>query len=151
MFNRDFRTTSLVKWLPKHPNGTIVLHITIVTDCVKVSSVDRFHEAHGYYHYNSSIEECHGSKSGHPTYKHATEEIYLWYHQSSRSWYGSTTVCDTSWAALLFRVYNTDTVSPDLVTAGSWRITDADGIGDSVYWLLTVTNICKPCNAHDEY
>ena len=115
----------------------------IVTDCVRVTGVDNHPEGNGLYHYNASLEECYGTKSGHPTYKHESEEVYLWYYQFSRFWYSSTTNCDYALPALLFRVYQTAAYSPDLVTPGSWRMTNTARTGDTPHAALTVTTMCR--------
>ena len=83
-----------------------------VTDCVNVTGVANFPYANGLYHYNASIEECRDAKSGHPTYKHATEEVYLWYAQHWRHWIGSDTNCDAAMDVRLFMVHSTAAYSP---------------------------------------
>ena len=101
---------------------------------MEVTGVDASPQANGLYHYDASLEECYGTKSGHPTYKHATEEIYLWYYQYYRRWYSTPTNCEGS--PYLFRAVDTAAYSPHLVTAGSWYMSD------SLHPALTVT-VCR--------
>ena len=96
----------------------------IVADCVKVTGVDNFPQANGVYHYDASTEECNDAKSGYPTYKHAAQEVYLWYHFFKLDWFGSTISCDEAWTSTLFGTFNTLVYSPDLVTADGWRMTN---------------------------